>query len=301
MRRLPPLGALRAFEAAARHESFKRAAEELGVTPTAISHQIRLLEADVGAPLFARRVRRVVLTSEGRLLRPGIQSAFETMIEAVAALRRPVRRQATLSATFAFTARLLVPRVATFRERFPDLDLRLHASDDPADLSAGVADAAIRYGSGHYPGLAAVALFRDRFGPVCDPSIGVRSPGDLARATLIHFEWGAAARKQDAPTWQLWAERAGLATFDTRAGITFSDEASAIRAAIAGQGVALVSYALVAVELETGALVSPFGPSLEGLCYDFVFPHKAESKASVVALRDWVTEQFGPGTQARTG
>lgn len=293
MRLLPPLASLRAFEAAARRESFKAAAVELGVTPTAISHQIRQLEAGLGVTLFARQIRKVALTAEGRMLFPALRDALDAMAEAVAAVKRkPARRVATLSATVAFTAKLLVPHVGSFRRLHPDWDLRLHASDDPVDLCAGEADAAIRYGLGHYPGLAVLPLLRDDFAPVCSPHLGLRGAGDLPGATLIHFGWGPMAARISVPTWRLWAERSGLERFDPEGGITFNDESSAIQAAIAGQGVALLSLALVAAELASGALVQPFGPVLDGLRYDLVHPEGAALRPAVAALRSWVTTEL---------
>lgn len=298
MRRLPPLGALRAFEAAARLGSFKRAAAELAVTPTAISHRIRELEAGLGAPLFVRQTRQVMLTEQGRTLFAPVREALDSMAEAVAAVKRPVRQVATLSATVAFTARLLVPRAASFRKRHSGWDLRLHASDDPVDLAAGEADAAIRYGQGRYPGLATVPLFGDSFAPVCSPHLGVRTPKDLAKAPLIHFEWGPAAPIDLLPTWASWMERArtehsGLNRAVAEGGITFGDESSALLAVVAGQGVALMSRVLVAAELASGALVQPFGPVLDGLRYDLVFPSGASSRSAVAVLRDWVLADVG--------
>lgn len=295
MRRLPPLGSLRAFEAAARLESFKRAAAELGVTPTAVSHQIRQLEAGLAVALFARQTRKVVLTAEGRALYPGLREAFDQMAAAVEAVRRPAsRRSATLSATVAFTAKLLVPRVASFRALNPGWDLRLHASDDAVDLQSGEADAAIRYGLGPYPGLTVQPLFTDDFAPVCSPHLGLRRPDELMDATLIHFEWGPQAGKLSVPSWRKWAQQAGMGGLDAEAGISFNDESSAIQAAIAGQGVALLSTALVAAELASGALVQPFGPRLAGLRYDLVYPSGTEALPQVEILRDWVMAQIAP-------
>lgn len=295
-RRLPPLGSLRAFEAAARHQSFKDAAAELGVTPTAISHQVRQLEAGLGVALFERHTRRVTLTAAGGALFPALCRALDGMAEAVEAVRdRPARQVATLSATVAFTAKLLVPRAGSFRAAHPGWDLRLHASDDAVDLAAGEADAAIRYGDGRYPGLAAVPLLADEFAPLCSPRLGLTAPEDLPGVTLIHFEWRPRARKESIPTWGSWVakaalECAGLDRLDPESGITFNDEASAIDAVVAGQGVALLSTALVVRELAAGALVRPFGPNLPGLRYDLVYPQGTETRPAVAVLREWVTQ-----------
>lgn len=292
-RRLPPLGALRAFEAAARLRSFKRAAQELSVTPTAVSHQIRALEEHVGVRLFERRTRSVALTAAAERLFPVLRDGFDAFADAVESLRaQPPRRALTLSATLSFTAKWLVPRMASFRQACPDLDLRLHASDDPVDLHAGLADAAIRYGRGPYPGLDAEPLIANRFAPVCSPRLGVRAPADLRGQTLLHSEWRHP--NADTPTWRRWCERAGVAGLDLDAGLRFTDESHAIQAAIAGHGVALLSLALVADDLAAGALVQPFGPSLEG------YPHwwvqaPGPARADLAALRAWLRAQAEAG------
>ena len=303
-RRLPPLGALRAFEAAARLGSFKLAAAELAVTPTAISHRIRALEAGMGVVLFTRQTRKVVLTEEGRGLFGPLRDALDQMAEAVATVKRPARQVATLSATVAFTGRLLVPCSAAFRTWNPGWDLRLHASDDPVDLLAGEADAAIRYGQGHYPGLTTVPLLGDSFAPVCSPHLGIEKPEDLAKAPLIHFEWGPAASMDLLPTWSSWVARArtvhpGLRHFTAEGGLTFGDESSALLAVVAGQGVALMSRTLVAAELASRALVQPFGPVLDGLRYDLVFPAGATLRQAVSVLRNWVTTEVAARAGAK--
>jgi LysR family glycine cleavage system transcriptional activator len=301
MRRLPPLSALRAFEAAARRQSFKQAAAELGVTPTAISHQIRQLEERLGVALFERQTRKVILTTQGRTLYPPLNQSFDTIAETLATLKRPpLRKLATLSATVAFTAKLLVPRAGSFRTRHPGWDLRLHASDDVVDLHAGEADAGVRYGRGRYPGLVTLPLLTDSFAPVCSPHLPVRKPEDLVAATLIHFEWSAATAKLGMATWARWNERARISRLEAESGITFNDESSAIQATIAGQGVALLSLTLVAAELASGALIQPFGPVLKGGRHDFVYPIGADERPAIAVLRDWVLAEFG-ATDADSG
>lgn len=295
MRALPSLSALRAFEAAARHGSFKAAAAELLVTPAAISHQVRQLEAELGTPLFQRRTRQVVATPAGAALAERLGKALDAMAEAVAQARpRPTptggRRLATLSATLAFSARLLVPRAAGFRARHPGWDLRLHASDESVDLAACEADAAIRYGRGNYPGLTVVPLVTERFGPVCSPRIAPARPEELAQMTLIHFDWLHATAQSTMPGWADWARLAGLSDLETDGGLTFTDENSAIEAAIAGHGIALLSLPILAPELRSGVLVQPFGPQIDGLRFDFVYPEGAEARPEVQVLRAWVLE-----------
>ena len=278
---------LRAFEAAARHLSFKRAALELAVTPTAISHQIGRLEENLGVALFERRARRVVMTSAGRTLFPVLRDGLDDFADAVDGLRaRKARRYVTLSATTAFTAKWLVPRAASFRVAYPDLDLRLHASDEPVDLAAGTVDAAIRYGRGIYPGFHSEELIVDRFAPICSPRLGLSEPAGLARATLIHFDWKL--NDPDTPVWRRWFAAAGLHTVDRETGLTFSDESHAIQAAIAGHGVALLSLVLVSDELASGALVQPFGPVLPGYRYHLVYRGNHRDSGQVTLVRDWI-------------
>ncbi|NMO19365.1 transcriptional regulator GcvA [Pyxidicoccus fallax] len=287
MRDLPPLSSLRAFEAAARHLSFKRAADELAVTPTAVSHQIRQLEDWLDTLLFERRVRRVVLTPAGQSLYPALREGFDALLRGVDALRKPPERAAlTLSATVAFTSKWLVPRVAAFRAACPGLDLSLHASDDPMDLRAGGVDLAIRYGRGVYPGLHSELLLQDRFAPVCSPRLGVRAPADLGKHPLLRFEWRRV--EDDTPTWPRWFAAAGRPYKTSGGELVFSDESHSIQAAIAGHGVALASLVLVAEELASGALVQPFGPELDGFAYHVVHLESARNAERIAAVRRWL-------------
>ena len=285
--RLPPLASLRAFEAAARHMSFARAADELGVTPTAISHQIKLLEDTLGTRLFERQPRRLLLTAAGRALHPGVREGFDALARAVRAVTPvPVRRSVTLSATSAFTAKRLVPHLAAFRHAHPDIDLHLHASDVPADLWGGAADMAIRYGKGPFPGLNAERLATNAFAPVCSPRLGVREPQDLGKVPLIHFHWHL--EDADTPTWRFWSAQAGLLDLDAEAGLMFSDEGHAIQAAVSGHGVALLSLLLVSDELARGTLVQPFGPVLDGYAYHLVHAARSPSADRIDAVRSWL-------------
>lgn len=283
MRRLPPLSALRAFEAAARHGSFKLAAGELAVTPTAISHQIRSLEEHIGLPVFDRQIRKVVLTEVGAQLYPVLRNgfdAFETVLERLAPKTR--RPQVTISATTAFTAKWLVPRVSGFQALHPDIDLQLHASDHAVDLTENGIDLAIRYGRGPYPGLNADIMFPDDFAPVVNPRLGIATQQDLAKAPLIHFQW----RRVDPlnPTWESWFAASGMPWSASRPQLRFSDESHAIQAAVAGQGIALLSLALLRDELAAGQLIQPFGPVIPGHAYHLVrradrAPHAAMETA----------------------
>lgn len=291
MRRLPPLAALRAFEAAARHLSFKRASEELGVTPTAISHQVRLLEETIGRRLFDRRTRQVIMTAEAQVLFPVLRDGFDAFVEALASVAgSPNRDAVTLTATRAFTARWLIPRVSRFHEARPDISLRLLARDEIVDLANGDADLAIRSGGVDAAGLRAESLVVDRFAPVAHPSLRMTSVEDLARATLIHFEWQVP--RLDRPVWAGWLRAAGIAGVDASAGLRFSDESHAIQAVAAGHGVGLLSLVLVADDLAAGTLVQPFGPELEGAPWRLVRAIGRQDDEAVTAVRDWVVAEM---------
>lgn len=285
-RRLPPLSALRAFEAAARHGSFKRAAAELAVTPTAISHQVRALEEHMGLALFERRTRQVVLTDAGARLYPALRDGFDAFAETIRRLtRRRGRGHVTISATIAFTARWLVPRVSAFRMLHPDIDLQLQASDEVADLDSGGVDIAIRYGAGPYLDFSATPLFADRFAPVFNPMLEIGSVADFGHWPLIDFQWQR--RHPDNPTWSRWFAEAGLTEPEEPAQLRFSDESHAIQAAVAGQGISLASLALVKAELAAGQLVQPFGPSISGFRHHLLV-RRGESGVAINAVRDWL-------------
>ncbi len=291
-RKLPPLAALRAFEAAARHLSFRKAADELAVTPTAISHQLRLLEATLGLPLFERHVRRVSLTPAGAQLFPVLRDGLDSFARAIATLSpAPLRSAVTVSATTLFTARRLIPALGSFQAQWPQFALRLHASDDAVDLAGGAADIAVRYGAGPFAGLVSEVLCRDRFGVVCSPSLGLRDPGDLTVATLIHSEW---RRRDLQPDWRRWQALAQVPDLNVDAGLRITDESHAIQAAVAGQGVVIASLLMVEDELARGVLVHPFGPVLEGHHYHLVATEENMTSADVEAVRQWLKTVASP-------
>lgn len=285
-RALPPLATLRAFEAAARHLSFRAAAAELGVTPTAISHQIRLLEATLGQAMFVRHVRRVSLTPAGALLYPVLRDGFDGFDRCIAQLRR-VRARPTVvvSATRLFTARLLVPAIGRFAARHPDIDLHLHASDLVVDLGAGAADIAIRYGNGPFGDLVATPLLAERVGVLCSPALGIATPDDLSAVPLLHAEWTSPIA---GPDWASWARLAGMADLAVTTGPRFTDDGHALQAAIAGHGAVVSSLTLAAPELAAGLLVNPFGPVIEGAGYHMLTTRAAAARPEVVAVRGWL-------------
>lgn len=290
MRKLPPLTALRAFEAAARHASFKRAAEELSLSATAISHQVRQLEERLGFALFERRTRQVVLTEAGRRLFPVLRDGFDAIATTIDALTAaPTRPLLTISTTSAFAARWLVPKLGAFAAAQPEIGLRIHASDESVDLRRERVDLAVRYGGGRYPGLRSEPLLPGRFAPVCSPHLALRAIADLPKHPLIRYAWHL--QEADTPDWSRWLREAGIADDDVRGGPLFSDETHAIQAAIAGQGVVLASLPLVADELAAGHLIVPFGPVLEGHSFHLVWAPESESSQVFMRVRDWLRSE----------
>ena len=306
MRNLPPLNALRAFEAAARHMSFAKAAEELAVTPTAISHQIRLLEEITGQGLFRRRPRPITLTEAGERLFPVLRDGLDRFAAAVAGLRADADHSPLIvSTTTAFASRWLVPRLAKLKEDV-DLELEIDASETPANLRSGTADFAIRYRRTPIPDLECNELVRDRFIPVVSPSLlesgfSVNGIADLAEHTLIHFRWKRP--DLDPPTWERYVTEAravdpDAAKIDASGGLRFSEEPHAIEAAIAGQGVALVSDVLVRRELASGALVQPVDFSIDGLVFYVAYLPDAPRRGAIESFLLWARDEVADAAYA---
>lgn len=289
MRRLPPLGSLRAFEAAARHMSFKEAAEELAVTPTAISHQIKLLEEILGVKLFQRRTRQVIMTEAGRQLLPPLREGFDLMADAV---ERTAAHRAhpsvVITTTTAFAAHWLIPRLATFRQRHPEIALSVLASDDIINLEAGKADLAIRLSSSRPAEREVKPLFNDRFTLVASPALKVRIPADLERTPLIEFDWHRP--HADMPSWPKWLTAAGLDRLALSPQLRFNEESHAFHAAIAGQGVALFSLTIAGDALRRGILVQPFETTIPGQTYHLV-RGRSSVGSSVDAVSAWILDE----------
>lgn len=273
MRKLPSLNALRAFEAAARHMSFQRAAQELDVTPTAISHQIKKLEDELQRSLFIRRnPKPLQLTEAGARLYPVLRNGFDAFAGAIATLH-PTSTPTALTVTTIhdFSSQWLVPRLPRFQRACPNIDIHLQTSVNVVDLQARTVDVAIRYGQGNYTGVVAKKLLSDRYIPVCSPLLlaqtpPLKAPEDLAHHTLLHCEWRN-YKGPHQPTWQKWLTRANVDTVDPHQGLKFTGESLAIQAAINGQGIALCSSIHAADDLKKGDLVQPFDLSLEGLSF----------------------------------
>jgi LysR family glycine cleavage system transcriptional activator len=266
---LPPLSALRAFEAAARLKSFSKAAEELSVTPAAISHQIHALEQDLGVQLFRRLNRAVELTASARVLLPGLSEAFAGIQASVRRLRaHNDTGTLTVTASPSFAAKWLVVRLHRFQERWPEIDVRISATDNIIDLTAGDFDIAIRYGSGRYHGLHIEPLLKNEVFPACSPQLletgpPLRTPDDLRRHALIHDQ--AVDRDPVAPSWPMWLKAAGVSGFSGTSGITYNASYLALDAAIAGHGVVLATSTIAAADIAAGRLVRLFSLALPDL------------------------------------
>jgi LysR family glycine cleavage system transcriptional activator len=292
--RPPPLTALRAFEAAARRLSFAKAADELGVTPAALSYQIKQLEEHLGLALFRRLNRAVELTEAGRLLRPGVSEGFEAMRRAVRsldALRED--RALVVTAGPAFTAKWLAPRIFHFIALRPEIEVRIVASLRLMDFERDGVDAAIRFGLRAERAHFSEVLIRDRMTPLCAPVLAerLRAPADLAGVPLIHDDSMAALGWT--PEWGDWLKAAGVERPDWRRGLRVSNADQAIAAATDGAAVALGRVSLAEAELRQGLLVAPFDLAIDPEAhFRFVCPAGAETRPSTELFRAWLREEI---------
>jgi len=290
------LNALRAFEAAARHLSYVAAADELNVTPAAVGHLVRGLEATVGVELFHRSQTgpaRLVLTDAAQAVLPELQTGFDHLAVAFERLKA-ARGQITISVTVppAFADKWLLPRIERFAASYPRYELRIDTSGRLVDFAAERVDVGIRYGAGRWPGLESTFLLRDAFFPVCSPALlagahPLRGPEDLAHHSLIHDR--SMAFDSKFPTWRSWLQTAGFPDIDCDRGLQINDSAAAYQAAINGSGVALGRTTLVADDLATGRLVRPFGDAMDcELAYYLAHRPKADSDPGIAAFKAWI-------------
>lgn len=290
-RRLPPLNALRSFEAAARHLSFTRAAEELNVTQAAVSHQIKALEARLGIQLFKRRGRTLILTEQAQRYLPAVRDAFDRLATATNQLLAPnAESTLTVSLITSFAAQWLVPRIAGFRDDHPEIDVRLHAYDGLVDFARDDVDVAIRYGRGVWPGLRIDKLLEENVFPVCSPALltgpnPLRKVDDLRHHALLH-ESGVLI------DWRTWLTVASVSQIDASRGTSFSHSHMVVQAAVNGQGVALGRTPLVDAELAEGTLVKPFEVTLPGGAAHYVVcPITTADQPKIAAFRTWLLAQ----------
>lgn len=290
MRRLPSLNALRAFEAGARHLSFTRAAEELSVTQTAISHQIRQLEDALGSRLFERRPRELKLTPAGCALYPVLAEAFDRIAEATTRIRaRPESRTLTVSVTPTFGPRWLAPRLGRFWRDHPELDVRIHHSVQLTDFSRDDVDMAVRWGRGGWSGVTAERLMRAQATPLCSPALTagehpLRTPSDLKNHTLI--------RERNTQHWTEWLAAAGVDDVDPNHGPEFDDINAIIQAALEGYGVMIGLPEMLSGEMEAGKLVAPFATKPDpAFAYYVVYPPGAMDRPEVRVFRDFLLSE----------
>ncbi|WP_109480004.1 transcriptional regulator GcvA [Paraburkholderia sp. C35] len=291
LRQLPALNAIKAFEAAARHESFSRAADELYVTHGAVSHQIRALEEELGIKLFARDGKRVRLTDVGRRYAAQVRTALISLAEATREIRAGDRdRRLVVAMLSSCAARWVTPRIGRVIAANPQWDLELLSTNALTDFARDDVDCAIRFGNGPYPGLHAELLLEEVFFPACSPTFNggnlPKTPADLAKAPLL---------RSDDELWRPWFDAAGLTEWpEPKRGVLYQDSSNLLQAAIDGQGIALTRRSLAMHEVASGRLVRLFdidGPS--PWQYYFICTPQLMQTARVKAFRDWVFDEVG--------
>jgi LysR family glycine cleavage system transcriptional activator len=295
---LPPLNGLKTFEAAARHLNFSRAAAELHVTPSAVSHQIKGLEARIGRTLFRRDGKALILTEAGGILLRGAQAAFGHLSRAMDGLHAldhsPVL---TVSVPPSVAVKWLVPRLETFRNLHPDIDVRISTDIELPSLIAGDVDIAVHYGDGDYPGLTAELLVANSVAPMCSPKLchgtpPLRRPADLRHFTLLH-DIGGDEAGNPAYDWGAWLARHGVSDVDATLGLRFNTSADVLNAAVAGAGVAIGKTALAVDDLKSGRLVCLFDAlTAEQSAYYVVSAPDSAVRAKIAPFRDWLFEEF---------
>lgn len=296
VRRLPPLNALRAFEAAARHESFTQAAQELCVTQGAVSHQVKALEAELGCRLFNREHRRLVITSAGQSYLTIVRDAFDRLaLGTENLLQQHNTGVLTVSTSPNFASKWLVHRLGRFAEQHPTIDLRVAATMQHIDFAREDCDLAVRHGDGNWPGLHVTKLCAEELFPVCSPTLmrgrrALRTPADLKHHTLLHIN-----ERRD---WGTWLEAANATGANFSHGPVFNQASMAIDAAIDGQGIALARSALAAWDLRAGRLVRPFTLSLKvPYSYWIVCPKPTAALPKISTFRDWLLVEAAEDTK----
>jgi LysR family transcriptional regulator, glycine cleavage system transcriptional activator len=283
---LPPLAAVRVFESVARHLSFTKAAAELGMTQAAVSYQIKVLEDRIGVPLFLRRPRQVELTEAGQRFAPQITQAFALISEAYATLRNVADGTLVISTLQTFASNWLARRLGSFQMKNPSLAVRLHTDGRMVDFSREEVDIGIRSGGGNWPGLVRHQLMRAEFTPMLSPALaassGVKEPADLLKLSVLD---------PSDPWWETWFAAAGVTEtgLARRPGTSMGSQASEANAAVAGQGVAILTPAFVAEELADGRLIQPFELlATDGNAYWLVYPESRRNAPKIRAFRDWL-------------
>ncbi|CAN7508759.1 transcriptional regulator GcvA [Aminobacter sp. LjRoot7] len=299
MRFVPGTRALRTLAAAGKHLNFTRAADELGLTPAAVSHQIKEIEDQLGVVLFTRTSRTIRLTEAGSALVDASVDALDLLNRAVSRARKMTRGTALLKVTLdaQFASKWLMRRIDSFRKLHPDIELRFDISYEVRDFDLDDVDVAIRFGMGKYPGLVADRLFDNMIIPVCSPALlasgpPLRVPRDLFHHTLVHIEWSQQGVTW--PNWRMWMAAAGVDDFDDSRSVVFTTSSDAVQAAIDGSAVALADFAMVANDLSEGRLVRPFDLGIRvsrEFAYFLVYPKNAADDPRIVAFRAWILDE----------
>ena len=287
LRRLPPLNALKAFEAAARYESFTRAAEELCVTQGAVSHQVKALETELGIKLFNRERQRLIITEAGREYLLVLRDAFDRIAVGTDRLfQRQTSGVITVSTSPDFAAKWLVNRLGRFAEAHPGTDLRISATLHHVDFAREDVDLAVRHGNGNWPGLDVIRLSSEQLFVVCSPKLvagrnRITKPSDVLKFPLLHLD--------DSNAWARWFAAAGLESAEHLHGPVLNRASMVIDAAIDGQGIALARTTLAATDLISGRLVRPFSEALRlDKTYWIVCPKATSGLPKIKAFRDWL-------------
>jgi LysR family transcriptional regulator, glycine cleavage system transcriptional activator len=295
-RRLPQLNALKAFEAAARHESFTRAAEELCVTQGAVSHQVKALEAELGVKLFNRERQRLVITDAGREYLTTLRDAFDRIaIGTERLLQRQTSGVLTVSTSPDFAAKWLVSRLGRFAEEHPSIDLRVSATLHHVDFAREDVDLAVRHGDGNWPGLEVARLSSETLFPVCSPKLlsgrnRLTKPADVLKFPLIHVD--------DRKAWRDWLEAAGVQGAELSHGPVLNRVSMAIDAAVDGQGIVLARTTLAAADMINGRLVRPFPEELRlAKTYWIICPKATAALPKIVTFRDWLLAEAANDTR----
>lgn len=296
-RLLPPLNAIRVFEAAARHLSFKAAAAELGVTNGAVSLQVKNLEDALGARLFERSARSVTLTGDGQRYFRAVRTALRILKDATAEFRAVGKGVVTVSCTPMFASQCLVPRLSAFQRVAPTIDVRISTTNRLIDFARDGIDLAVRHGLGRYPGLLSEKLLDDDMIVACSPELlkakpRLRDAADLRQFAFLH--------DKDETDWRLWLVSAGVPDVDWPAGPAFTDARDLIEAAVAGQGMALVRASMIRNELLEGRLVQPLPAKLKiDFAYFLVYPPGALDRQDCAIFRNWLVDEAGVGFTGR--
>jgi len=293
MKQLPPLNALRAFEAVARNLSFSKAAEELNVTPGAVSQQIKALEDYLGNQIIRRQKRGLLLTDEAQAALPVLRLAFENLAEASEILtRRASSGRLAISVAPSLASKWLVPRLDSFHEQHPEIEVWLSADMNVVDFAVDDVDLAIRYGRGVYGGLHVEKLMSETIVPVCSPRLLIgdaplKTPQDICHHTLLHD--GSPDKDESCPDWPMWLKAAGVKEVDCTRGPTFNQSSLVIEAAVAGKGIALAKASLALADLEAARLVIPFDMMTPtDFAYYIVCPKARAENRAVKTFSRWL-------------